>query len=164
MGTCRAAAAAGVLYRRCICSFGWVWKCLTSLLLNPNASASCPAGTPGGVAIKGVIGRVCAGRQGKPGWQSEIPEIRGVHWGRNGSVLRAGRGAPTPFGRRPVSQSECSGFGCSQNSVVIWVFGDFTAVFGVANSTGAIDDEHGAAEAAIERTTLDQDSVVFAEF
>ena len=97
MGTCRAAAAAGVLYRRCICSFGWVWKCLTSLLLNPNASASCPAGTPGGVAIKGVIGRVCAGRQGKPGWQSEILEIRGVHWGRNGSVLRAGTRGTDPI-------------------------------------------------------------------
>ena len=164
MGTCRAAAAAGVLYRRCICSFGWVWKCLTSLLLNPNASASCPAGTPGGVAIKEVIGRVCAGRQGKPGWQSEILEIRGRFGGRAGRCCVRGRGAPTLFGRQRVSQSERSGVGCSQNSVVIRVFGDFTAVFGVANSTGAIDDEHGAAEAAIERTTLDQDSVVFAEF
>lgn len=64
----------------------------------------------------------------------------------------------------PEEVQSVSGFGCSQYSVVIWVFGDFTAVFGVANSTGAIDDEHGAAEAAIERTTLDQDSVVFAEF
>ena len=65
---------------------------------------------------------------------------------------------------QPEKSQSVSGFGSSKYGVVIRVVGDFTAVFGIAYFTVTIDDEHSTAEAAVERSALDQDSVIFAKF
>ena len=56
-----------------------------------------------------------------------------------------------------------SGCGSGQYGVVVWMFCDFAAVFGIANCAGSIDDKHSAAQAAIQRAAFDQHSIVFAE-
>jgi hypothetical protein len=63
----------------------------------------------------------------------------------------------------PASGQSFSGFGGSEYCIVIGVVGDFAAVFGIANCTGCIDDEHSAAEAAVERSALDENTVIFTE-
>lgn len=51
----------------------------------------------------------------------------------------------------------------SQHRVIVRMLCNIGAVLCVHNSALSINDEHGAAEAAIERTAFDQHAVVFTE-
>ncbi len=41
--------------------------------------------------------------------------------------------------------------------------GNFPTIFRVFDRAGSINDEHGSAEASIQRAALDQDAVIFAK-
>lgn len=63
-----------------------------------------------------------------------------------------------------ATATEDSAFGSGQGGVVVRVVGDFRDVLDVRQFAFRVDDEDGSREAAVEWATVNEDSVVVAEF